>query len=82
MLFSLPIRSQPSALLCLLAVCGGIPESPRFLFTRGRIQEATEVLRVVAQENGTPCPQLATPVFTSNAADHAGNIGGLMRTHE
>jgi MFS transporter, putative metabolite:H+ symporter len=41
----------------LLAVRSGVPESPRFLFSRGRNAEARAVLEKVAAVNGTRLPE-------------------------
>jgi putative MFS transporter len=41
----------------LLAARRGVPESPRYLFSRGRSAEARAVLERVALENGTSLPE-------------------------
>jgi MFS transporter, putative metabolite:H+ symporter len=41
----------------LIAARSGVPESPRFLFTRGRGSEARAVLERVAAANGTALPE-------------------------
>ena len=41
----------------LLAVRSGVPESPRFLFAKGRVAEARAVLERVAAANGTALPE-------------------------
>jgi putative MFS transporter len=41
----------------LLAVRSGVPESPRYLFSRGRIAEARSVLERVAAANRTSMPE-------------------------
>ncbi len=50
--------------LILFAVRNGVPESPRFLFSRGRTVEARAVLERVAAVNGSALPEgeLAAPV--------------------
>ncbi len=68
--------------LILFAVRGGVPESPRFLFSKGRAAEAREVLERVARENGRALPEgeLEAP-----AAPRPSRVGelfspGLLRT--
>ena len=43
--------------LILFAFRRGVPESPRYLFSRGRAKEAWDVLARVARENGTALPE-------------------------
>lgn len=43
--------------LILFAVRGGVPESPRFLFSKGRSAEARAVLERVARDNGRALPE-------------------------
>mgnify|MGYP000848832651 CR=1 FL=1 len=43
--------------LLLFVIRRGVPESPRYLFSRGKAKEAWAVLAQVAQENGTTLPE-------------------------
>lgn len=58
----------------LFAVRSGVPESPRFLFVKGRIAEAKAVLERVASANGTALPagELALPAGLGTGANRSG----------
>ena len=66
----------------LLAVRSGVPESPRFLYSRGKIAEARAVLERVAAANGTALPEgeLAVPAGAGSSRVSALLEPKLLRT--
>jgi putative MFS transporter len=55
-----------------------VPESPRYLVTAGRADEAARILHDVARENGRTLPARAV---ASAPPEGAGTLGGLWRPH-
>jgi putative MFS transporter len=60
--------------LILFVVRSQVPESPRFLIARGRVSEAREVLRRVAEVNGTELPEADFDVPSAPAASRARDL--------
>ncbi|KAM6956575.1 solute carrier family 22 member 15 [Aplochiton taeniatus] len=66
--------NSPGVLFFLL--CVNLPESPRWLFSRGYTDRAEEVLRYVALRNGNAAPTLLLHRASSSKAGSRGNDGG------
>ncbi|CAL8258985.1 unnamed protein product [Lota lota] len=70
--------NSPGVLFFLLAVV--LPESPRWLYSQGLIDEAEEVLRYVAMRNGCPVTNLKLRRTDPALSGRQGNGGGgLLR---
>ncbi len=52
----LVVSALPGVVLCVIALAGGVPESPRFLLVRGDVAGAQRLLARVAAENGVTLP--------------------------